>query len=95
MGAMGSSGSVPSGSCAFSMYGDANLDRPTQQSTGLGRRDAKSQAAPEDSAPMAMEVEQVRISEKAEIQIALPDGEPIMEEYRPVIVEYFRRLAEE
>ena len=65
--------------------------------TGMARRGApdKTQAAPEQPEAVAASVEELATTKNTELELPGGGGERIMQEYRKLIEEYFKRVAEE
>ena len=92
----GRAGSGDSMSMPFGLYGSsAMLGAKAQKSTGLGRGKADSTLAAGDRRHMATGVEEIGLKKSTDLNVALPAGEQILEEYRPLILQYFRSMAEE
>jgi hypothetical protein len=93
----GSGGSGSSMQMPFGLYGSSSdmLGAPVRTSTGMGR--GKAQATlPDGSRPrVATSVEEIGLHKSTTLQVELPAGEQIVEEYRSLILQYFRGLAEE
>ena len=68
---------------------------PNRLSKGGGRSDRKSQAAPEQPEAVAASIEELAATKNTELELPGGGGERIMQEYRQLIQEYFRRVAEE
>lgn len=92
-GASGKSGSG-NGQSQFAVFGP-DAPRPNQLSKGGGRSSHKFQAAPETPDAVAASFEEVAASKGAPMELPGGGGERILEEYRPLIQEYFKRVAEE
>jgi hypothetical protein len=93
---VGSAGLGGSVQTPFGLYGGSDLmNSMADKSQGIGR--GKSWSTLPDGTPreVASDSEDMSLAEKSDVQIELPGGERIIEEYRPAIIEYFTRLAEE
>ena len=69
--------------------------RPNQRSKGGGRSDRKSQSAPEPPESVAANIEELTTPKNAELALPGGGGERVLQEYRHLIEEYFKRVAEE
>jgi len=82
------------GQTQFAVFGPDSF-MPNRLSKGGGRSDRKSQAAPEQPEAVAASIEELAATKNTELELPGGGGERIMQEYRQLIQEYFRRVAEE
>ena len=91
----GSSGQASS--TPFGLYGAPPFGQPSTSSTSrLGDQKVKAQSAPNDgSDPLSGNVEELANQKTNDLDFNAESEGPILEEYRPLIEAYFKRLAEE
>jgi len=89
-GASGTSG----GQTQFAVFGPDSFMK-NRRSKGGGRSDRKTQAAPEQPEAVAASIEELTTPKNTELELPGGGGERIIEQYRNLIEEYFRRVAEE
>jgi hypothetical protein len=82
------------GRTQFAVFGPES-PRKNPLSKGGGRSDRKTQAAPEQPEAVAASVEELATTKNMELELPGGGGERIMQEYRKLIEEYFKRVAEE
>lgn len=93
-GLAGSSG-MSGGQSQVAVFGRDSVSTRNQLSRGGGRSDKKVQAAPEPPEAVAASIEELTTAKNAELELPGAGGERIMQEYRKLIEDYFKRLAEE
>jgi hypothetical protein len=93
-GTEGVGGASPS---PIGLYGGSDLTNEAMQksATGIGRRPTHAPAAPLPPGQVASDSEELKMSEKSELEIAIPHGEHLVEEYRRAILHYFTIMAEQ
>jgi hypothetical protein len=82
------------GQTQFAVFGPES-PRKNPLSKGGGRSDRRTQAAPEQPEAVAASVEELATTKNTELELPGGGGERIMQEYRKLIEEYFKRVAEE
>jgi hypothetical protein len=93
-GLAGSSG-VSGGQSQFAVFGPDSFSTKNPLSRGGGRSDKKVQAAPEQREAVAPSIEELTTAKNAELELPGAGGERIMQEYRKLVEDYFKQLAEE
>ena len=92
----GRAGAGESASMPFGLYGASDMTGATApKSAGLGRGKANATLAAGGQRQMATGAEEIGIKKNMDLNVTLPAGEQILEEYRPMILQYFRGMAEE
>lgn len=88
----GSSARMP-----FGLYGSSELNGPkARATTGMGRGGEAEETLPDPAVSRFAMGSEERVEKRSGgPQVELPAGEAIMEEYRPLILQYFRRAQEE
>jgi len=96
MGAMGR-GRSGQGSMAraINLYGDSASRNNARQSS-MGGADIESPIGGirDEMESLSGNIEVIELIKDDRVQVKLPEGEQIMEEYRDIITEYFKRMAE-
>ena len=82
------------GQTQFAVFGPEST-RKNPLSKGGGRSDRKTQSAPEQPEAVAASVEELATTKNTELELPGGGGERIMQEYRKLIEDYFKRVAEE
>lgn len=92
----GSSGSS-GGALPFGLYGPESFGDRSQATRKLGDQKAKSDHIPTEFEldPLSGSVEELSTSKNTDLEFSAEGEAPILEEYRPLIEAYFKRLAEE
>ncbi len=91
-GASGQSG----GRSPFAVFGPDSLGGPTHASSKLGNVKSKSSSlASGDPDPLAGNIEELGAAKNNDLQFRAGSSGRVMEEYRNIIEQYFKRLAEE
>lgn len=97
MGAMGR-GRSGEGSMAraINLYGDS-ASRNNARKSSMGGSDVESPIGGirEEMESLSGNIEVIELIKNDNVQVKLPEGEQIMEEYREIITEYFKKMAEE
>ena len=83
------------GQSQFAVFGPDSFSTKNQLSRGGGRSDKKVQAAPEQPEAVAASIEELTTAKNSELELPGAGGERIVQEYRKLIEDYFKRLAEE
>ncbi len=92
----GQGGGGGSSAQRFGMYGPTPFGQPASRSTRIGDRKTEGNAAKEPGTdPLAGNVEEVQNEKRDAFDVTAESDAPILEEYRPLIEAYFKRLAEE
>ena len=82
------------GQTQYAVFGP-DTPRQNQLSKGGGRSNRRTQSAPEPPDAIASSTEEVTSTKGAQMELPGGGGERILQEYRPLIQEYFKRVAEE
>jgi len=92
----GSSGSS-GGSLPFGLYGPESFGDRSKATRKLGDKKAKSDHVPTEFEldPLSGSVEEISTSKNIGLEFSAAAEAPVLEEYRPMIEAYFKRLAEE
>lgn len=80
---------------AINLYGDSASRNNARQSS-MGGADAKPPigGVRDEMESLSGNIEIIELIKDDRFQVKLPEGEPVMEEYRDIITEYFKRMAE-
>ncbi len=80
----------------FGMFGPESMGQPSRQSDRLGNRRVDSQTRPDaESDPLAGNVDELASGKREDAPFSAEGGVRIIEEYRPLIEAYFKRVTEE
>lgn len=90
----GQAGQGSGGQTPFGLYGPSDfLDQGRPEMAGIGRRNEKAQSPLVPPGSEAGSLEEIAIARESELEIDAPGGDRMIEEYKPLIVEYFRRMG--
>ena len=91
-GAAGQSG----GKTPYAIFGPDSLGQPSRGSSKIGKVKSKSNSlASGDPDPLAGNVEELNAKKNDDLQFGADASDRVMQEYRNIIEQYFKRLAEE
>ncbi|MCA9413436.1 MAG: hypothetical protein KC944_19635 [Candidatus Omnitrophica bacterium] len=81
----------------FGIFGPEQFGSPAKSSRSLGDKKTRSRMNPMEGGrdPFARDVETLDAQKNEDLDLTSEAEAPIMEEYRPLIEAYFKRLAEE
>lgn len=79
----------------FAMFGPDSPGDKSRASRWLSEKTSEGRAAQEGKDPLAGNVEELSTSKSGDLEFDAEGEARIMEEYRPLIENYFKRLAEE
>ena len=85
------------GQTPFGVFGPESFGRKTRQSSRLGPKEVKDVRGgePGEPDPLAGSIEELGAAKNEDLDLSAEGDERIMEEYRKLIEEYFKRMAEE
>jgi tetratricopeptide (TPR) repeat protein len=80
---------------AIQLYGDsASRNNVRQSAMGGGDYESTMGGRRDEMESLSGNIEVIELIKDESVHVKLPEGEPVMEEYRDVITEYFKRMAE-
>ena len=95
-GRMGGGRAGESGMAApFDLFGDEQTAGKSQQSSRLGRRDHPAEIRAGELGGLAGSIEERAQPKSVPLELRGSGGDRFLEEYRRLIEEYFKRMAEE
>ena len=87
---------ISGGQSQFALFGPDQFGRKSSQSRRLGdKKNADSRLMKDQGDPLAGNVEEISTGKDSEIEMNAEGEAGIMEEYRGLITEYFKQIAEE
>jgi len=81
---------------AMNVYGDsASRNIAKRSSVGGGNEVSPLGDVQDERESLSGDIEVIELNKDDKITVHLPEGEPVMEEYRDIVKEYFKRMAEQ